>query len=125
MAKVLIVEDDPSLRKIYVSILTKEGFDVTGAFDGKEGLRLASESEPDLILLDMMMPNMTGIEFLRAYDIPGKHPKVKVIAFSNTEQAEFVDESKKLGATAYMAKFRFTPGSLVAMVRETLSVKRE
>ena len=121
MAKILIIEDDPSLRKIYVAILSMEGFNVTGAFDGQEGLRLAAEIQPDLILLDMMMPNMNGIEFLRAYDILGQHPKVKVIAFSNTEKPEFVNEARKLGATRYTAKYSFTPKTLVSLIRETLA----
>src|SRR5262249_28072367 len=90
--RILVVQDDPSLRKIYVTMLTKVGFDVAGAFDGEDALRVAAEREPELILLDMMMPRMTGIEFLRAYDVPGKHPTVKVIAFSNTEKLEFVDD---------------------------------
>lgn len=121
MAKILVVEDDPALRKIYVSILTKEGHAVTGAFDGTEGLRLATESEPDLILLDMMMPNMNGIEFLRAYDIKGRHPTVKVIAFSNTEKPEFMHEAPKLGAAKYITKYSFSPKALVELIGQTLS----
>jgi CheY-like chemotaxis protein len=121
MAKILVIEDDNALRKVYVTILTKDGHDVTAAFDGKEGLRLAQEQEPDLILLDMMMPNMNGLEFLRAYDIKGKHPRVKVIAFSNTEKPEFVNEAPKLGAVRYMTKYSFTPKAMVTLVRETLA----
>src|SRR5688572_6186583 len=123
MPRILVVEDDNSLRKVYVAILTKEGYDVAAAADGKEGLRLANESEPDLILLDMMMPNMNGIEFLRAYDIKGKHPTVKVIAFSNTEKPEFVSEAPKLGATRYMTKYSFSPKAMVGLIKETLAKK--
>lgn len=121
MAKILIVEDDPALRKIYVNILTKEGYDVTAALDGREALALAAQNEPDLILLDMMMPNLNGIEFLRAYDIKGKHPGVKVIAFSNTEKPEFVAEAPKLGVRKYMTKYSFSPKSMVALIKETLA----
>lgn len=123
MPKILVVEDDPSLRKIYVTILIKEGYEVAAAVDGKDALRLAGESEPDLILLDMLMPKMNGIEFLRAYDIKGKHPNVKVIAFSNTEKPEYLSEAPKLGATKYMTKYSFTPKAMVGLIKETLALK--
>ena len=121
--KILVVEDDPSLRKIYLAILTKAGFEVKGAFDGEDALRVAAEGDPDLILLDMMMPRMTGIEFLRAYDIPGKHPGVKVVAFSNTEKLDFIDEAKKLGAVKYMTKYSHSPTAIIALVNDTLAGK--
>lgn len=123
MAKILIVEDDASLRKIYVTILIKEGYEVAAAVNGKEALQLAEESEPDLILLDMMMPKMNGIEFLRAYDVKGKHPNVKVIAFSNTEKPEFLNEAPKLGAIKYMTKYSFSPKAMVGLIKETLAQK--
>ena len=121
MAKVLVIEDDPTLRKVYVTVLTKEGFEVAEAGNGEEGLRLAEANEPDLILLDMMMPRMSGLDFLRAYDVKVRHPKVKVVAFSATEKVEFVTEAPKLGAAKYLTKFRFSPKAMVQMVRETLA----
>ncbi len=93
MTRILVVEDDPTIQKIYRNVLTKEGYEVEVASDGKEGLTKATAKEPDLIILDMLMPNMSGIEFLRAYDIINKHPSVKVIAFSNTEQPQRVSEA--------------------------------
>jgi DNA-binding response OmpR family regulator len=118
--RILVIEDDVNLRKVYVTILGKEGFDVVAAVDGKDGLRLANEKEPDLILLDMMMPNMNGIDFLKAYDIPGKHPKVKVLAFSATEKADFQSEAARLGAARYLTKFSVSPKKMVAVIREAL-----
>jgi two-component system response regulator VicR len=120
LKRILVVEDDANLRKVYVTLLTKEGFDVVEAIDGKAGLRLATEQEPDLILLDMMMPTMNGIDFLKAYDIPGKHPGVKVLAFSATEKADFQAEAARLGAKKYLTKFSFSPKKMVALIRETL-----
>jgi two-component system response regulator VicR len=121
MARILVIEDDRTLRKVYVTILTKEGFEVSAAVDGEEGLALAQKLEPDLILLDMMMPKMSGLDFLRAYELKEKHPKVKVIAFSATEKEEFVVEAPKLGASKYLTKFRFSPKAMVQIVRETLA----
>ena len=81
MARVLIVEDNPALQKIYVTLLTKEGYDVEFANDGKRALELANANVPDLILLDMMMPNLDGVGFLRAFDLKNRHPGVKVVVF--------------------------------------------
>src|SRR5688572_26618795 len=101
MKKILVVEDDQTLQKVYRAVLAKEGFKVEVASDGLEGLMKAEADEPDLIVLDMLMPNMTGIEFLKAYDIKNKHPKVKVIAFSNSDVPDRVNEALELGAKKY------------------------
>lgn len=121
MAKVLVVEDDLRLKQAYEIILKKEGHDIERAVDGEEALEKAEEFQPDLILLDMMMPNMDGIEFLRRYDITEKHPKVKVIVFSNMEKPEQLDEAYKLGATRYMLKSSISPKELAELIRQTLT----
>lgn len=121
MAKILVVEDDPMLQRIYASVLSKEGHQVEVASDGKEGLRSANANEPDVILLDMRMPNMTGLEFLRAYDVITKHPKVRVIVFTNTEQPLWVKEAMALGARKYMTKHSFSPKAMVQLINDTLA----
>jgi CheY-like chemotaxis protein len=121
MKRVLIVEDNPALQKVYVTLLNKEGYDVDFAGDGKEALEKATAAPPDLILLDMMMPNLDGVGFLRAYDLKNKHPDVKVIIFSNTEVPAKVKEAKDLGAMRYMTKYNVTPRDMVATIRETLA----
>jgi DNA-binding NarL/FixJ family response regulator len=118
MSKVLIVEDDPILRSAYVTVLTMEGFEVRDAPDGLEGIRLAKEIEPDIILLDMLMPNLGGVEFLRAYKLKEEHPNVKVIVFSNISVPEQMAEVMALGATRYLTKSQFTPKEMVAAIRE-------
>jgi two-component system chemotaxis response regulator CheY len=120
MSRILIVEDNAALQKIYVTLLTKEGYDVEFACDGKQALEKASAKPPDLILLDMMMPNLDGVGFLRAYDLKNKHPDVKVVIFSNTELPEKVKEARELGALRYMTKYNFTPKDMIAMIREML-----
>jgi len=121
MAKVLIVEDNQALRKIYVTLLAKEGYEVAFASDGREALAMATASPPDLILLDMMMPHLDGVGFLREFDLKGRHPDVKVIVFSNTEMPAKVKEARDLGALRYVTKYNFTPKDMVALVRETLA----
>lgn len=122
MSRILVVEDDQMIQKVYRNVLTKEGHEVEVASDGREGLAKAEASEPDLIILDMLMPNMTGIEFLRAYDIAGRHPRVKVLAFSNTDHPGRVEEAMALGARKYMTKYQFSPKGLAAAVAELLAL---
>lgn len=124
MARVLIVEDNPALQKIYTTLLTKEGYEVAFAGDGKQALQTANADPPDLILLDMMMPHLDGVGFLRAYDLKNKHPEVKVIVFSNTEVPGKVKEAMELGALRYMTKYNFSPKDMVAMIRELLAAPR-
>ncbi len=118
MARILIVEDNAALQKIYVTLLAKEGYDVECVGDGQQALESAEALPPDLILLDMMMPNLDGVGFLRAYDLKNKHPGVKVVVFSNTEMPEKVKEAMALGASRYMTKYNFAPKSIVELIRE-------
>jgi DNA-binding response OmpR family regulator len=76
--KILIVEDDKFLRTAYRNILKKEDFDVRIANNGKEGVEVALEWNPDVVLLDLLMPEMDGIGFLKAFDAKNK-TKTKII----------------------------------------------
>lgn len=117
MGKVLIVEDDLILRSAYTTVLTMEGFEVRGAQDGLEGLQMAKDDEPDVILLDMLMPKLSGTEFLKKYNLLKNHPNVKVIVFSNTAVPEQMSEVMELGAARYLTKSEFTPKEMVTTIR--------
>ncbi len=120
MAKILIVEDDVIIQSAYRMVLGLEGHDVRAAPDGVEGLRLAEEFEPDLVLLDMLMPNMNGLEFLRAYNLKLAHPDVKVIVFSNIAVPDDIEGALELGASRYLTKSEFTPKQMVAIIKQEL-----
>jgi CheY-like chemotaxis protein len=120
MTRILIVEDYPSLQVLYKSVLEAEKYEVFLAKDGEEALTIAEEQKPDLILLDMLMPNQGGLEFLRAYDIKNKHPKVKVVVFSNMASPQLYDEARQLGATQYLIKANYTPKEVVGAVKAAL-----
>ena len=120
MAKILIVEDDPSLNMTYDIILRKEGHDVMQAADGAEALRMAAAFDPDLILLDYRMPNMNGLDFLRCYNVKMSHPNVKVIMFSNMDLPEAHDEVYKLGVAAILLKSATSPKQLAVIINKTL-----
>jgi two-component system response regulator AdeR len=120
--RVLIVEDDEILREIYETKFEMEGFDVATARDGVEGLQLAGSTEPDIILLDMLMPRMTGLEFLKAYGLASKHPTVKAVIMSNKSSAPEINQAKALGVLDYLIKSQHTPEEIVEKVRGYLGV---
>ena len=117
MTKVLIVEDDKVLNSAYHMILEKDGHEVAVAFDGQEALDKAESFKPDIILLDLLMPNVGGISFLQEYDVKEKHPDVKVIVLSNMGDIKLVDEARELGAYKYIVKAHTTPGQLSVMIK--------
>lgn len=121
MAKILIVEDDPFLRNAYQNVLSKEGFEVLLASDGEEGLTMAESGDPDLIILDMLMPVMDGLEFLKRFDVKRKHPNTKIIVFSNMSIQEKINQALELGAINYKTKAFFSPKEMVSLIRETLT----
>ena len=118
--KILILEDDVFLSKAYVIILSKEGYEVTQFPNGKQGLEATKKEQFDLILLDLLMPEMGGLDFLRLFNAK-EHPETKIIVFSNLSSVESIKEATKLGATKYIAKATFSPKEMVELVKETLS----
>jgi DNA-binding response OmpR family regulator len=118
MPKILFIEDDVHLTDTYNFLFTQEGYEVVWAQNGEEGLRKANEENPDVIVLDMMMPTMSGLDFLKLYDPKNKHPNVKVIAFSNMQTDVFMHEAIKLGAMKYEIKSTFSPRKLVALIMD-------
>jgi CheY-like chemotaxis protein len=117
---ILIVEDERALNEAYQMILRSVGYRVEVAFDGKEALEKCAEFEPALILLDLRMPRMDGIEFLKHYHIKKDHPKVKVIVFSNYDMQKEIDEAYSLGAERYILKAWASPKELVQVVKNAL-----
>ncbi|HSW99774.1 MAG TPA: response regulator [Patescibacteria group bacterium] len=118
---IMVVEDEHTLSEAYQIILRTAGYTVTVAFDGEEALRVAAETEPTLVLLDLRMPHMDGIEFLRQYNLQEKHPQVKVIVFSNYDMQKEIDEAYRLGATRYILKAWASPKELLQLVANTLA----
>ncbi len=125
MARILVVEDDHDLNKAYCIILRHEGHDVVEAFDGKEALEKLNDFEPDLILLDLLMPVMGGLEFLQNWNAMKKRNKdVKVLIFTNMENSPEVTEAYKLGAHRCIIKSWTAPHNLARVVKDTLAVKK-
>lgn len=120
MTKILVVEDHIGIREAYEILFLKEGYKVTPVEDGKLALEETEKAEFDIILLDMVMPTMDGIEFLRAF-LPENHPDTKIIIFSNLENEETLKEAMSLGAHRYIRKSTVPPKEMAAIVKEVLA----
>jgi two-component system, OmpR family, response regulator VicR len=120
-SKILIVEDEKILSEAYEQILSAQGYDVLVAYDGEEALKKLESFEPKLILLDIRMPKMGGIEFLENYDLLENHVDVKVIVFSNLDTQKEIDQAYELGAQRYILKAWASPKELIKLVHDTLA----
>ncbi|HEV7454715.1 MAG TPA: response regulator [Candidatus Saccharimonadales bacterium] len=115
--KVLVVEDEHFISELYVRALTRAGYDVTVEFDGQRGEDQAKTDQFDIILLDIMVPTITGLEVLRHLRSPGAKPlKAKIIITTNLEQREETRADIESKADAYLVKAEITPRELVAFL---------
>jgi CheY-like chemotaxis protein len=121
---ILIIEDDSALNQAYQTILTRAGYNVQTAFDGEEALKLVADNEPDMIFLDLRMPTLDGIGFLRAYQPGANHKNVKIIIFSNYDMQQEIDEAYDLGADRYVLKAWASPKELIKIVEDTMAATK-
>jgi DNA-binding response OmpR family regulator len=119
--KVLCIEDEHFITELYSLDLTKAGYDVKVIFDGNEGLKEAQTDAYDIILLDIMIPNMTGVEVLRRLREAAPNLRAKVIITTNLEQREDTRELIEKQADGYLIKAEITPRQLVEFL-QTLDV---
>lgn len=111
---VLCIEDERFISELYIRALTKNGYRVTAIADGEEALAEAQTNEYDIILLDLMVPNLSGIEILRALRDPARVPPLrsKIIITTNLEQREDVRADIERQADGYLVKAELTPHEL-------------
>ena len=121
MARVLVVEDDKDLNKAYSIILRHEGHEVVSAFDGQEALDKLADFDPELVLLDLLMPIMGGLEFLQHWEKSKRTPHVKILIFTNMENSPEVAEAYKLGAERCIIKSWTAPHNLARVVSDSLA----
>jgi len=119
MSKVLIVEDDKDLNNAYSLILGHFGYKVETAFNGQEALKKNKQFSPDIILLDLLMPIMGGLEFLKQFKKDPKN-KAKVLIFTNMENSPEVNEAYALGAHRCVIKSWAEPQNLNRLVSDAL-----
>jgi len=109
---VLFIEDDAAVAEMYRLKLELDGYTVTIAPDGEQGLKLAHENPPDIVFLDIRLPHMDGFSVLEALRAENALSKIPVIILSNYGEAELVERGLKLGALDYLIKAETTPSTL-------------
>ncbi len=120
---ILLIEDDKFLRELIVKKLNKEGFSTLEAVDGESGIQLVEQKNPQMLLLDLLLPGMDGFEVLRRLKENKATASVPVIVLSNLGQQEDTDRVSKLGAEDFLVKAKFTPGEIVDKVKDILNKK--
>ncbi len=116
--KILIVEDEEELLDLLEKRLSQEGYEVATAKDGKEGLAKIKEMNPDLVLLDIVMPVMDGFEVMEAMNKDEEMKKIPIIIISNSGQSVEIDRALKLGVKDYLVKVYFTPQDVLEKVKK-------
>ena len=116
MKKILVAEDDKFLANAYRVKLTKANYEVRMASDGEELLSMIEEFQPDLILLDLVMPNKDGFSALSELRANPRWSRLPIIVASNLGQKEDIDKAKKLGASDYLVKSDLAMKDLVIKI---------
>ena len=118
--KILFIEDEEILLTLLQKKLTNEGYEVFIARDGKQGLKKIREELPDLVLLDILMPKMSGFEVMEEMNKDAKIKKIPVIVISNSGQPLEIDRIRGLGAKDWLIKTQFNPQEVVEKVKKQI-----
>jgi DNA-binding response OmpR family regulator len=121
MAKILLVEDDINLRDIYSARFTAESYEVITASDGEEALATAVREKPDLIILDVMMPKISGFDVLDILRSTPETKNTKIIMMTALSQEEDKQRGETLGANKYLIKSQVTLEDVVNTAKEMLT----
>lgn len=122
MTKIAIIEDDQTISQMYRMKFQSDGFDVQMASNGRLGVALVEEFGPDIVLLDLQMPEMDGAEALTEIRKHDWGKDIPVIILTNMGEEESPATLKKLGVESYIVKADLTPSQVVARVKETLGL---
>jgi DNA-binding response OmpR family regulator len=119
--KVLLIEDDKFLIKLYSEKLTREGFEVSMAISGEEGLKKIEREKPDLVLLDIILPQKNGFDILSEIKLNPDTKNIPVIILTNLGQDADIKTGMELGAADYLIKTDFSINDLPERVRHVLA----
>lgn len=121
MNKILLIEDDEFMVRMYQRVFSLEGYDVQIAVDGLEGLEKAKSFQPDIILLDVMMPNLNGLQTLEKLKQDPQTKGYPVIMLTNLVNKQDAEYSLKIGAIKYLIKSDYNPKEVLEIVRQCLN----
>ena len=117
---IMIIEDDKFLSSLMKARLEKDGFTVVQAFDGEEAIEFFKQQVPDLVILDLIMPRITGFEVLQTIAINPQLERVPVVILSNLAQDSDIEKARQLGAKEYFVKVKISIDDLVGRVKNLL-----
>ena len=120
MKKILIIEDDQIVANVYSNKLAHEGYQTEVALDGENGLKVMRTFQPQLIIIDLMLPKMSGVEVIKQIRSEADFAKLPVIVFSNTYLTNMIQEAWKAGATKCLSKSSSSPKDVLDMVRQAI-----
>lgn len=118
--QILLVEDEPLLSTLLKQRLEKEGYQVVGVTDGEEALSAIRRETPRLILLDIILPKMSGFEFMERVNDDPQIPAIPIVITSNLGQETDIERGRKLGAVGYFVKARVSIEDLIEQIKEYL-----
>ena len=118
---ILITEDDPLMSRMYQKIFTFEGYEVVMAADGQEGLDKAREIKPTMILLDVMMPKLNGLQVLEKLKADPETKAIPVVMLTNLAGQQDAESALAKGAIKYIVKSEYEPKQVADMVKELLA----
>ncbi len=120
MKKILIIEDDPLMTKLYTDTLSPEGYELTHAVNGQEGLLKARAVVPNLIFLDIMMPRTNGLEVLEKLKVDPLTKKIPIIVLTNNANEGDEKFATEKGAMKYILKSKLDPAQMLFLVKHTI-----
>jgi DNA-binding response OmpR family regulator len=121
--KALIIDDDHLLRKFYYDLLETNNFEAYAAAGGHEGLVSIQQNRPDVVLLDIIMPDMDGKQVLKELRAKPDTAKLPVIMLTSAASVTNMDETKMFAANAFLNKSTVTPEEIMSTIRDVLSTK--
>ncbi|OGV97383.1 hypothetical protein A2W24_06480 [Microgenomates group bacterium RBG_16_45_19] len=121
MVRILFIEDDSLMSRMYQKAFTFEGYEIEMAADGEEGLIKAHQAKPTVILLDVMMPKLDGLQVLDRLKADPETKAIPVIMLTNLAGEQDADEALKRGAVKYIIKSAYKPKQVVTMVKEVIA----
>lgn len=118
--KVLIIDDEQAILKMYASPFETAGDEVITALEGETGFKFAEEQTPDVILLDIIMPRINGLDVLKKLKENSATKNIPVILLTNLPEETSIEKTKELGAAGYLVKAQTEPNKVVEIVKNTL-----
>lgn len=120
MKTILFIEDEFALQKTFRETFTKEGYEMVSALDGETGLRLAKTKQPNLILLDLVLPQIHGFDVLKKLKEDEETKEIPVIVLTNLEGVGDIEKAIELGATTYLVKSQYTLEEVLEKIKKAL-----